>query len=105
MAIGLQDPVLGALQNNGGPTPTTALLPGSPAIDTGAQFIACSALLTTTMGEMKNVVELAKEKGIRDKVKIMVGGAPVNESYCKRIGADIYSADAASAAEAALAAL
>ncbi|MBP7402007.1 MAG: corrinoid protein [Clostridia bacterium] len=75
------------------------------AIDSGAQFIACSALLTTTMGEMKNVVELAKEKGIRDKVKIMVGGAPVNESYCKQIGADIYSADAASAAEAALAAL
>ena len=72
------------------------------AIDTGAQLICCSALLTTTMGEMKNVVELAKKKGIRDKVTIMVGGAPVNESYCRQIGADIYSPDAASAAEAAM---
>ncbi|NLN46698.1 MAG: cobalamin-binding protein [Clostridiaceae bacterium] len=75
------------------------------AIDNDAQIIACSALLTTTMGEMKSVVELAREKGIRDKVTIMVGGAPVNESYCNQIGADIYSADAATAAEAALAKL
>jgi len=75
------------------------------AIDNDAQIIACSALLTTTMGEMKSVVELAREKGIRDKVTIMVGGAPVNESYCRQIGADIYSADAATAAEAALAKL
>ena len=73
------------------------------AIDNDAQFICCSALLTTTMGEMKNVVELAKEKGIRDKVTIMVGGAPVNESFCQQIGADIYTADAASAADAAMA--
>jgi len=75
------------------------------AIDNDAQIIACSALLTTTMGEMKSVVELAREKGIREKVTIMVGGAPVNESYCHQIGADIYSADAATAAEAALAKL
>lgn len=75
------------------------------AIDTGAQIIACSALLTTTMGEMKNVVEMAKEKGVRDKITIMVGGAPVNESYCRQIGADIYAPDAASAAEAAIAAV
>ncbi len=75
------------------------------AIDNDAQIIACSALLTTTMGEMKSVVELAREKGIREKVTIMVGGAPVNESYCRQIGADIYSADAATAAEAALAKL
>lgn len=73
----------------------------SAAIENNAQIIACSALLTTTMGEMKNVVEAAKQAGIRDKVTIMVGGAPVNESFCKSIGADIYTPDAASAADAA----
>lgn len=66
-----------------------------------AQIIACSALLTTTMTEMKNVVEAAREAGIRDQVTIMVGGAPVTDSFCKSIGADIYTADAASAAEEA----
>jgi corrinoid protein of di/trimethylamine methyltransferase len=71
------------------------------AKETGADIIACSALLTTTMGEMKSVVEAAKEAGIRDKVTIMVGGAPVNENYCKSIGADIYTPDAASAADEA----
>ena len=67
----------------------------------GATIIACSALLTTTMGEMKAVVDLFTEKGLRDKVKIMVGGAPITESYCKSIGADCYTPDAASAADAA----
>lgn len=71
------------------------------AIDNQAQIIACSALLTTTMGEMKNVVEGAKIAGIRDNVTIMVGGAPVNDNFCKSIGADIYTADAASAANEA----
>ncbi|HZJ83081.1 MAG TPA: corrinoid protein [Clostridia bacterium] len=66
-----------------------------------AQIIACSALLTTTMTEMKNVVEVAKESGIRDQVTIMVGGAPVTDNFCSSIGADIYTADAASAAEEA----
>jgi methanogenic corrinoid protein MtbC1 len=65
------------------------------------QIIACSALLTTTMNEMKRVVDLFIEKGARDKVAIMVGGAPITESYCKSIGADWYSPDAASAADAA----
>ncbi len=72
------------------------------AIDNNADIICCSALLTTTMGEMKNVVETATVKGIRDKVKIMVGGAPVTQSFCDSIGADCYTADAASAADAAL---
>lgn len=72
------------------------------AIDNEADIICCSALLTTTMGEMKSVVELAAEKGIRDKVKIMVGGAPITQSFCDSIGADCYTADAASAAEEAL---
>lgn len=72
------------------------------AKENGAQIIACSALLTTTMGEMKNVVETAVASGIRDKVTIMVGGAPLNDNYCKSIGADIYTPDAASAADEAL---
>jgi len=71
------------------------------AIENNAQIIACSALLTTTMNEMKLIVEAAKEAGIRDKVTIMVGGAPVTEAFCKNIGADIYTPDAASAAEEA----
>lgn len=73
------------------------------AKENGAKIIACSALLTTTMGEIKNVVEAAKEAGIRDDVTIMIGGAPVNENFCKSIGADIYTPDAASAADAAAA--
>ena len=49
-----------------------------------------------------NFVKLAESKGIRDKVKIMVGGAPVNEDFCKKIGADCYTNDAASAADKAV---
>ena len=67
-----------------------------------ADIICCSALLTTTMTEMKGVVAKAEEAGIRDKVKIMVGGAPITQEYSDSIGADAYSADAASAAETAL---
>ena len=74
------------------------------AADEHCQLICCSALLTTTMGVMKDVVEAAKSAGIRDQVTIMVGGAPVTQAFCDQIGADIYTADAASAAEAALAA-
>lgn len=74
------------------------------AINENAQIIACSALLTTTMGEMKNVVNAAIQAGIRDKVTIMIGGAPVTQSYADNIGADIYTHDAASAADAAVAA-
>lgn len=50
---------------------------------------------------MKGVVELLEEKGLRDKYIVMVGGAPVNDSYAKEIGADYYTPDAASAAEVA----
>lgn len=67
------------------------------------QIIACSALLTTTMDVMGKVVEMAEEAGIRDKVKIMVGGAPVDQAFCDRIHADCYTEDAASAADAAAA--
>lgn len=73
------------------------------AINEGCQIICCSALLTTTMGVMEDVVKKAEEAGIRDKVKIMIGGAPVNEEFCQKIGADKYTPDAASAADAAVA--
>lgn len=65
------------------------------------QIICCSALLTTTMGVMADVVKAAEAVGIRDQVKIMVGGAPVTEAFAKQIGADRYTPDAASAAEVA----
>ena len=73
------------------------------AVEQDCQIICCSALLTTTMGVMGEVVKQAEAAGIRDKVKIMVGGAPVTESFCQQIGADKYTSDAASAADAAVA--
>ena len=75
------------------------------AIEKNCSIIACSALLTTTMGAMKEVVEVAKAAGIRDKVKILVGGAPVSQEFCDAIGADLYTSDAASAANGAVEAL
>ena len=73
------------------------------AVNENCNIIACSALLTTTMNNMKEVVVKAEEAGIRDKVKIMIGGAPVTEEFCRQIGADAYTPDATSAAEAAVA--
>ncbi|MBQ7839934.1 MAG: corrinoid protein [Lachnospiraceae bacterium] len=72
------------------------------AIKENCQIICCSALLTTTMPVMGEVVRAAEKAGIRDQVKIMVGGAPVTESFCQQIGADVYTSDAASAADAAV---
>lgn len=66
------------------------------------QIICCSALLTTTMTMMEDVVDMANKAGIRKNIKIMVGGAPVTEAFCHTIGADKYSSDAASAADAAV---
>ena len=64
--------------------------------------ICCSALLTTTMGVMGDVVKAAEAAGIRDHVKIMVGGAPVTEAFCQQINADKYTPDAATAADVAV---
>lgn len=72
------------------------------AIDENCQVICCSALLTTTMPEMENVVKAAIEAGIRDRVKIMVGGAPVTQEFADSVGADAYTDDAASAADVAV---
>lgn len=71
------------------------------AMEQDCQIIACSALLTTSMPAMGSVVEATQAAGIRDKVKIMVGGAPVTERFCADIGADAYTPDAASAAAVA----
>ena len=72
------------------------------AIEKDCGLIACSSLLTTAMNEMRTVVRLAEEAGIRDRVKIMVGGAPITESFCREIGADAYTPDAAAAARVAV---
>lgn len=64
-----------------------------------ADIICCSALLTTTMLEMKRVVDLVKAENL--DVKVMIGGAPVNQEFCDEIGADYYTDDAASAADVA----
>ncbi len=73
----------------------------SAAKENNADIIACSALLTTTMTEMKNVVDAVKAESL--DVKVMVGGAPVTQNFCDSIGANSYTPDAASAADAALA--
>jgi len=58
-------------------------------------ILGLSALLTTTMPEMKKkIIDALTESGLRDKVKVMVGGAPINETYARQIGADGYAADA-----------
>ena len=64
------------------------------AIQEKADIIALSALMTTTMQEMHKVIELAEKKGIRNQVKIIVGGAPVSENFSLKIGADGYSSSA-----------
>ena len=71
------------------------------AQEVGADVICMSALLTTTMPNMQLVIDALKEKGLRDKYIVMVGGAPVNESFAQQIGADYYTPDAATAAEVA----
>ena len=76
----------------------------SAAKESSAEIIACSALLTTTMTEMENVVKAAEESGIRGDITIMVGGAPVTQSFCDSIGANRYAPDAASAADEAISA-
>jgi 5-methyltetrahydrofolate--homocysteine methyltransferase len=67
--------------------------------DSDAKVVCLSALLTTTMPMQKEVINAIKAAGLRDKVKIMVGGAPVTQSFADEIGADAYTPDAATAAE------
>ena len=71
------------------------------AEEVGADIIAMSTLMTTTMGGMKKVIEMLNERGIRDKYKVMVGGSPISKKFADEIGADIYTANAVEAAAAA----
>ena len=71
------------------------------AEEVGADVIGMSALLSTTMGNMKETIELLKEKGLREKYIGMIGGAPITQEFADEIGADYYTPDAASAAETA----
>ncbi len=71
------------------------------AVEAGAQILAMSALLTTTMPKMRTNIETLKELNLRAKVKIMIGGAPVTESFADQIGADGFSSNAAGAVELA----
>lgn len=66
-----------------------------------ADLVCLSALLTTTMLYQKDIIDALKAAGLRDKVKVMVGGAPVTQEFADEIGADAYTSDAASAAEKA----
>jgi len=70
--------------------------------ESGAQVVAMSALLTTTMANMPTTIKAFEEAGIRDKVKIMVGGAPVTQEFADKIGADGFAPDASQAAKVAL---
>ena len=72
------------------------------AIENDCKIICCRALLTTTMPVMGEVVEKAVEAGVRDKVKIMIGGAPVTEAFGQSINADAYTPDATTCAEVAM---
>ncbi|MGC8863567.1 MAG: corrinoid protein [Armatimonadota bacterium] len=70
-------------------------------VKNGADIVAMSALLTTTMPAMKDTIEALKAEGVRDKALVMIGGAPVTQNYCDEIGADGYAPDAASAVDKA----
>jgi len=71
------------------------------AINDGAVIVGLSTLLTTTMPEMQNIIQAIEAAGLRDKVKVMIGGAPITQNFSDEIGADGYSADAASAVDLA----
>jgi len=69
------------------------------AVDAGASVSGMSALLTTTMTTMSKVVELIRQRGLADRVKVIVGGAPVSPEFAREIGADAYGYDAGNAVE------
>ncbi|MBT3190107.1 MAG: corrinoid protein [Anaerolineae bacterium] len=79
--------------------PASAFVAAAKEVD--ATIIGASALLTTTMLQQEKLVQALTEAGLRDKVKVMVGGAPVTDTYSKKIGADGYAEDAISAVDLA----
>jgi 5-methyltetrahydrofolate--homocysteine methyltransferase len=70
--------------------------------ESGANLVGASALLTTTMLQQEKLIEALTEAGLRDQVKVMIGGAPVTDSFAKKIGADGYAEDAISAVDLAM---
>ena len=75
------------------------------AEEVGADIIAMSTLMTTTMPGMREVVSMLEERGIRGKYKVMVGGSPISQKFCDEIGADIYTSNAVEAVKSAKAAV
>lgn len=71
------------------------------AIETGADLICMSTLMTTTMGGMESVIRLLQEAGIRDRIKVMIGGGPISQKFADKIGADGYSQNAVEAVKLA----
>ena len=69
------------------------------AEEVNADIVCISALLTTTMPAINDVIKEFEKSGVRDKYRIMVGGAPVNQAFADEIGADVYTSNAADAAE------
>jgi len=69
--------------------------------EVGADLVGMSALLTTTMTKMSEVISALKEAGLRQRVKVMIGGAPVSTAWAEKIGADAYAEDAIAAVDAA----
>ena len=65
------------------------------------KIVCLSALLTTTMGVMEDVIKAIEAAGLRDQVTVMIGGAPINQEFADKIGADAYTSDASEAAEKA----
>jgi len=82
-------------------TETTAEEFVQAATDNKATIVGLSALLTTTMTHMPEVIKALQEAGLRDKVKVLIGGAPVDKDFCEEIGADRYASDASTAVRAA----
>jgi len=70
--------------------------------ESGANLVGASALLTTTMLQQEKLINALKDAGLREQVMVMVGGAPVTESYAKQIGADGYAENAISAVDLAM---
>lgn len=71
------------------------------AIESDAQLVCMSTLMTTTMGGMETVIQHLEEAGIRDKVKVMIGGGPISNKFAEKIGADAYTENAVEAAKRA----
>ncbi|MDQ7097184.1 corrinoid protein [Desulfosporosinus sp. PR] len=67
------------------------------AEETQSDMICMSTLMTTTMDGMKTVIDRLKEQNLRDKYKVLIGGGPISQTFCDRIGADLYASDASSA--------